>query len=95
MVATLMTSSTISFFRLRTPSTSSVNDLCSMYTTPMARPILSRVRLEKSRAPLPSRVMNTAGEPLCWSMPDAASVMYSPVSMTLRWRTIGRPLRSW
>ena len=49
--------------------------LFSMNTVAIGRPILSRVRFENRLAPFPSKVMNTAGVPVCESRPDDASVM--------------------
>ena len=95
MTAMLMTSSTVRRLRTSRPSTRRTSVLFSMNTTAMLRPILSLVRSEKIRAPLPSRVMKTAGDPVCWSIPDAASMMESPVSMSCRTSSTGRPLRSW
>ena len=65
MTAMLMTSSIVRRLRTSRPSTRRTSVLFSMNTTAMLRPILSFVRSEKSRAPFPSRVMKTAGEPVC------------------------------
>ena len=76
MTARLMTSSVVRLTRTASPhSPRRVSDLFSMKTTAMRRPTLSFVRSAMIPAPRPSSVMNTAGVPLCCSMPEAALVM--------------------
>ncbi len=95
ITAMLMTSSFLRWMRWTLPSTRRVSVLVSMKTTAMGLPTLSLVASNMARAPLPSRVMNTAGLPLCWSIPEAASMMDSPVMMIRLLRSTGSPERVW
>ena len=66
----------------------------STSTIAMRLPTFSRVTSLKMRAPVPSRLMCTAGSLVRWSKPGCASLMRSPVSTTWRRTSIGVPLRS-
>ena len=66
----------------------------STSTMAILLPTFSRVNSLKMRAPVPSRLMCTAGSLLRESNPGCASLMRSPVRTTCRFTSTGVPVRS-
>jgi hypothetical protein len=93
MVATLMTSSSVRVTSRAFSPCPSVSRFCSMKTTAMPLFRFSRVVSSILRAPLASRLTNTAGWP-SWSKLDEAPVSWSPVTMMSRLSSTGWPARS-